>query len=86
MPTEASLWVVVVYNDDHTPMSFVTQVLMNVFNKSLADASTIMMYIHENDSVSLGPYTKDIARTKMAKATSMADAKCFPLYVEVHKQ
>lgn len=43
---EPKLYKVIMHNDDVTTMEFVVQVLVDVFHKSIEDASEIMMKIH----------------------------------------
>ena len=39
---------VVLINDDYTPMDFVIQLLIEIFNRSINEAKDITMQIHEN--------------------------------------
>ncbi len=40
------VWKVLLHNDDYTPMEFVVLILKEVFNKSDADATAIMLHAH----------------------------------------
>lgn len=73
---------VLIYNDDFTPMDFVVEVLMGIFDKEEASAVTLMMSIHKGNYAVAGTYPKDIAMTKAAEAVQWARSKGYPLKVE----
>lgn len=77
---------VIFYNDNYTTMEFVTEVLMEVFEKSEPEADALMLDIHNNGSAVVGVYTYDIAVTKAGITTSKAKKEGFPLRVEVKLQ
>ena len=64
-------------------MDFVVKVLTTVFYKSPAEAETLMMQVHRNNSAVVGIYSYDIARSKVQKATRMARDEGFPLRLTV---
>jgi ATP-dependent Clp protease adaptor protein ClpS len=72
---------VILYNDDFTTMEFVVKLLMTVFNKSEAEAETLMLQVHHSGQAVVGVYSLDIAATKVQKATRMADEAGFPLRI-----
>ena len=73
---------VLIYNDDFTPMDFVVEVLVRIFDKKEEDAVILMLSIHEGSSADAGVYPKDIARTKAAEAVEWAREEGYPLKVE----
>lgn len=73
---------VLIYNDDFTPMDFVVEVLMVIFDKEETAAVTLMMSIHKGSYAVAGVYPKDIARTKAAEAVQWARSEGYPLKVE----
>ena len=73
---------VLIYNDDFTPMDFVVEVLMVVFDKEETATVTLMMSIHKGSYAVAGVYPKDIARTKAAEAVQWARSEGYPLKVE----
>ena len=73
---------VLIYNDDFTPMDFVVEVLMRIFDKEEKDAVVLMLSIHKGSYAVAGVYPKDIARTKAAEAVQWARAEGHPLKVE----
>jgi len=76
-------YAVVLYNDDVTTMDFVVDMLVKVFHKNTAEASNIMMQVHQQGKGVAGVYTYDIAVTKKMQADRMAAEKSFPLRLTV---
>ena len=76
---EPKKYKVFLLNDDFSTMDFVIDVLVRVFRKSVDEASTIMMNIHNKGKELCGTYTYEIALTKVAQVKSMAREKGFPL-------
>ncbi len=70
---------VVLHNDDFTTMEFVVQVLQNVFQKSAAEASAIMLAVHQKGRGIVGLFPYDIGATKVAQTRKIAKANGFPL-------
>ena len=77
------MFAVTLYNDDVTTMDFVVEMLVKVFHKTTADASSIMMQVHELGKGVAGIYTYDIAVTKKMQADRMAAERGFPLRLAV---
>lgn len=69
---------VVMYNDDFTPMDFVVEILVTIFNKQEAEAVQVMLTVHEKGSANVGTYPLDIANTKVMKATGLARQSGYP--------
>ena len=74
---------VVFYNDDFTTMSFVVDVLVSIFNKSLQEAEALMQAVQEPGSSVVGVYTYDIAVSRTNLTIQTARKNGFPLRVEV---
>lgn len=81
-----SKWNVVFWNDDVTPMGFVTYVLSEVFKHEKAIAFDLMMKIHNEGKAPVGSYIKSIAESKMIIAKSMAEKAGYPLKVTIEKE
>ena len=79
------MYAVVMFNDDITTMDFVVDILVKLFHKTVTEAATIMMDIHERGQGIAGVYTFDIAATKKAQADRMAAEKGFPLKLTVRE-
>lgn len=77
---------VVFYNDDFTPMYVVTSILIEVFNKRLPEAQTIMMKVHKGGKAIAGVYSKEIAQTKVDTTKMYAREAGFPLHAEAQPE
>ena len=73
---------VLINNDDFTPMDFVVDVLMQIFDKDAQTATMLMLSVHEGSSAVAGVYPRDIAYTKAAEAVQWARQEGYPLKVE----
>ena len=82
-PKEPRKYNVIILNDDFTTFEFVIMVVMTVFGKTEAEACNIAETTHVHQKATVGSYTLDIARSKVAKATAMARAEGFPLRFEI---
>jgi len=76
---DPSMWKVILHNDDYTPMDFVVQILIQIFDKDIEEATRLMMLVHESGKANVGLYTKEIAATKVILATRAAEAYGHPL-------
>jgi ATP-dependent Clp protease adaptor protein ClpS len=70
---------VILLNDDYTSMEFVIEVLVGIFHKTSAEATKIMLDVHEKGKGIVGLYPYDIALTKIVQTEDAARAKNFPL-------
>ena len=73
------MWVVVLHNDDFTPMDFVVELLEEVFDKVEEEAEAIMLRVHNEGRSRVQRYTREIAETKVAQAMALATAHGHPL-------
>lgn len=80
------LFKVILHNDDFTTMDFVVFILQHVFNRSDADAFTIMLKVHNEGIGIAGIYPYDIASMKSQKAINLAKASEFPLLCTVEEE
>lgn len=78
---EPVLWTVAFINDDFTPMAFVVQVLISLFNKAVSEANDIMMMIHTDGKATVGRYTKEVACHKVDHVAILAHMNQHPLQV-----
>ncbi|MCK9240077.1 ATP-dependent Clp protease adapter ClpS [Desulfocurvus sp.] len=70
---------VLLHNDDYTTMEFVVQVLCEVFRKTAAEATEIMLRVHHDGIGVCGVYTVEVAETKVAVVRQRAAREGFPL-------
>ena len=76
---EPSLYKVILLNDDYTTMDFVVKILEEVFHKGPAEATSIMLLVHNKGAGVCGVYPKEIAEMKINKVHSRAREAGFPL-------
>lgn len=82
---EPAMFRVILHNDHYTAMDFVVEVLMRVFQKPAAEATKIMLDIHQLGQGVCGVYTYDIAVTKASRVHAMARNRGFPLKCSYEK-
>ncbi len=70
---------VILHNDDYTPMDFVVNLVMGVFQKTHDEAYQIMLTVHVKGKAVCGIYPKEIAESKVDKAMSLAKQEGHPL-------
>ena len=80
-----SMWNVVFYNDDYTPMEFVEFVLKRVFRISTLDALALTLVVHTKGKGVAGTYTFEVAEQKQCDVLLMAKIEEHPLRVEVER-
>jgi ATP-dependent Clp protease adaptor protein ClpS len=73
------LYKVILLNDDYTPFDLVVNIINQVFKTGEEKAIQIMMAAHVHGKCVIAVYTKDIAETKSAEATALAESKGFPM-------
>ncbi|WP_372366463.1 ATP-dependent Clp protease adaptor ClpS [Candidatus Uabimicrobium sp. HlEnr_7] len=79
------MYMVLFHNDDYTTMEFVIFVLMAIFQKSLLEATSIMMEVHTKGIALVGIYTFEIAQTSVAKVEDLAEQNDYPFLVTVEE-
>jgi ATP-dependent Clp protease adaptor protein ClpS len=70
---------VIILNDDFTPMEFVVNTIQRFFNKSVDEATRIMLKIHTEGLGVCGIFPVDIAETKMNQVLNYAKEHQHPL-------
>ena len=80
------LYKCILLNDDYTPMEFVVEVLKSVFHKSQADATRIMLHVHQNGMGIAGVFPYEIAETKVRAVEELAKENQFPLKCVMEKE
>lgn len=73
------LYQVILINDDFTPMEFVVEVLQTIFSMERNNATRVMLEVHTKGKGICGVYTYEIAETKVAQVTSIAQQQQHPL-------
>ncbi|MDR3553284.1 MAG: ATP-dependent Clp protease adapter ClpS [Syntrophobacteraceae bacterium] len=70
---------VLLHNDDYTTMEFVVEILQQVFRKSAAEATRIMLLVHKKGTGVCGVFSEDVAETKVEIVRHLAKKSGFPL-------
>jgi len=73
------LYRVLLHNDDYTTMEFVIDVLVRHFEKTVTEATAIMLQVHHMGVGVAGRYTRDEAETRVEQVTTEARADGYPL-------
>ena len=76
---EPGRYAVLLYNDDFTPMQFVVEVLMDIFNHSYPDAVWLMLTVHKSGKAVAGTYSHEIAEQKVTETLDRASINQYPL-------
>ncbi len=80
-----SMWNIVFYNDDYTPMNFVEFVLKTIFHTSTLDALALTLAVHTKGKGIAGTYTFEVAEQKQFEVLLAARVEEHPLRVEVER-
>jgi ATP-dependent Clp protease adaptor protein ClpS len=80
-----SMWNIVFYNDDSTPMDFVEFVLKRVVHLPTLDALALTLVVHTKGKGIAGTYTFEVAEQKQCEVILMAKIEEHPLRVEVEQ-
>ncbi len=84
--TRPSLYKVILLNDDFTPMDFVILVLKKFFGKAEAEASQIMLEVHQRGSGLAGLFTFEVAETKSYLVNEYSKNHHHPLKCIIEKE
>jgi ATP-dependent Clp protease adaptor protein ClpS len=81
-----ALYKCILLNDDYTPMEFVVEILKQIFHKPQAEATRIMLHVHQNGMGVAGIYPYEIAETKVRTVEELARESQFPLKCVMEKE
>jgi ATP-dependent Clp protease adaptor protein ClpS len=81
-----SMYKVIMLNDDYTPMEFVVHVLQKFFGRSSAEATQIMLNVHQRGVGVCGVYSFEIAESKAQKTIDYARKNDHPLQLQLEKE
>lgn len=81
-----NLYRVLILNDDYTPMEFVVEVLKTIFHRQQAEATRIMLHVHQNGMGIAGVYPFEIAETKIKTVEELAHESQYPLKCVMEKE
>jgi ATP-dependent Clp protease adaptor protein ClpS len=77
---------VIILNDDSTPVDFVIDVLMNIFNHNQESSESLTMKIHHEGFAVAGVYPYEIAEQKGIETTHLARQAGYPLNVKIESE
>lgn len=80
-----SRYKVVIHNDNVTPMEFVIQLLVEVFNKSIDDAHDLTLAVHENGKAAAGFYSYEVAEQKLNECEVICSYHGHPLKITIEE-
>ena len=82
---EPKRYMVILINDDFTPMEFVVEVLTLYFNLNEEQATRVMLNVHTKGKGVCGVFPKDIAETKVVQVNEFARENQHPLLCTMEK-
>ena len=74
-----AMYKVLMLNDDYTPMEFVVEVLETIFGMVRSQATRVMLEVHTKGKGICGTFSFEIAETKVAQVSSIAEQQQHPL-------
>jgi ATP-dependent Clp protease adaptor protein ClpS len=77
---------VILFNDNYTPMDFVVALLVEIFKKTVDEATQITMKVHNEGKGIAGIYYYEIAEQKVAEATIVSQSNNFPLKLGIEEE
>ncbi len=83
---EPARYKVLLHNDNYTTQDFVVAILCKIFNKSIQEATDIMLRVHNTGIGVCGTYTKEIAETKVKQVKIDARLAGYPLKCTMEKE
>lgn len=81
-----SLYRVILLNDDFTPMDFVILILKKFFMKTDAEATRVMLQVHNEGAGLAGIYTFEVAETKVYSVNEFSRRHKHPLKCIMEKE
>lgn len=76
-------YMVVLLNDDYTPMDFVIEILQQYFALNLDQATQVMLTVHYEGKGVAGVYPRDIAETKANMVNNYSRSQGYPLLCQI---
>lgn len=76
---------VILLNDDSTPQEFVVKILQTIYNKTVEEANSVMLEVHNKGRGIAGTYSYEVAEQKCVETITNARQSSFPLDVTIEK-
>tara|TARA_R110000868_G_scaffold9030_5_gene45833 strand:+ start:7878 stop:8192 length:315 start_codon:yes stop_codon:yes gene_type:complete len=77
---------VIIHNDDSTPMEFVIELLIGIYNHTQDNATTITIEVHEKGRGVAGVYYFEMAEQKVYESTIASRNAGFPLSFTIEEK
>ena len=81
-----NLYRVILLNDDYTPMNFVIDIIIEVFHKTIEEATAITFSVHHLGAGECGIYTYEVAEEKVSQVLASARLEQHPLQCIMEKK
>lgn len=81
-----ALYKVILLNDDYTPMDFVILILRRFFHKNEADATRVMLEVHNQGAGIAGVFSYEVAETKVYQVNEFSRTNRHPLKCIMEKE
>lgn len=78
-------YAVILHNDDKTPFQFVIYALIEIFGKTVEEASNLALKIHNSTKGTVGIYDKDTAYDKVDELDKLKKEFRYPLLATVEE-
>ena len=80
-----SRYQVILYNDEKTPMEFVIELLINVFNHQKESAESITLNVHNDGKGVAGVYYYEVAEQKVHESILVSRSAGYPLTLDIEE-
>src|SRR3546814_6544563 len=80
-----ALPILLLLNDDYTPMEFVVMVLQRFFNMDIEQATQVMLHVHQQGVGVCGVFSYEVAETKVNQVMDAARQNQHPLQCTLEK-
>lgn len=80
-----SRYQVILYNDEKTPMDFVIELLVNVFNHTHDSAEKVTLSVHNEGKGVAGVYFYEVAEQKVHESTLVSRTAGYPLKLDIEE-
>ena len=80
------LYRVLLHNDDFTTMEFVVDALVRFFEKTVTEATQVMLQVHHKGVGVAGVYTRDVAETRIEQVMTAARTEGYPLLLTMEPE
>ena len=80
-----SRYQVILYNDEKTPMEFVIELLVNVFNHTHDSAEKVTLSVHNEGKGVAGVYFYEVAEQKVHESTLVSRTAGYPLKLDIEE-